>query len=101
MMYDSPVGVSDMEKEHKKKHEAMLKRIKGLGVDNPVVKGVTEEDNQNKQEMHKYEDWEPVRMLQREAFEQYEKGDLTFDKSLLALASALFKLAGKSTKLAK
>lgn len=91
---NSPVA-EDSEKEYKKKLATMVKRIKGLGMDNPVVKGVVQEKSEEQNREKYQEKWMPVERLVREAHEQYFEGDLQFSKAVVYLAGALFKLAGQ------
>ena len=83
------------EKEYQKKLTAMVKRVKSLGMDNPVVKGVVKEKNKEEGREKKEEQWMPVERLTREAYDQFCEGDLPFSKAVVYLAGALFKLAGE------
>jgi hypothetical protein len=76
-------------REMKKEQEAMRKRLEGLGLKNPVVKGAF--DN-NKPKEDSYKQWMPVHELVRSAREMCDKGT-SFNKCLEYLSEAIEKLA--------
>ena len=85
-------------KEFERKQQAMIKKIKGLGMTNPIVKGVVDAKKNQEDSSKKNDQWGPVRKLSSEAFDQFNEGDLSFDRALVSLASALFKLAGETAE---
>ena len=93
MIAEEPMSEVESKKQRLEKKKAMLEKVKSLGMDNPIVKGVVKENKKDFDKAH--DQWRPISMLTSEAFEQFQEGDLGFDKAVVSLAAALMKLAGK------
>ena len=86
--------IESMDKENKKRQEAMKKRLQALGIGNPVVKQAIEE-NEPKRDV--YKEFAVIDELVNAARNKY-RVDGDFKTCVRHLAEALGKLAeGKST----
>lgn len=88
------------DKEYKKKQKALQKRVKSLGVDNPVVKKAVKRLEPSRDA---YEDFEIVHELVSAAYSEYEgQGNLKTCMSDLgkAISKAAAKVGNKKDDLA-
>jgi len=93
-MMDSPMMA--MDKEMKKKKEAMKKRLASLGMDNPVVKSAMKSQDPMQHDK-KWQEWNVVDELVSAARRKYFDGEgESMGKCVGNLADALSKLASKA-----